>query len=126
MDKKQLVTIAVTALISVMAKEIVTWLFSLAKSQAAKETTKARVRSMFRPYILAVIWNAIMFLASILFLVSNIRRPGPITRFDVFMISFWLLMACGNGAFLVSSLGFAVGYRRARRLSENSPSSPQD
>lgn len=48
MDNTQLTTIAVTAVISVIAKEVVTWLIALVKKTAATATIRAKARAVFR------------------------------------------------------------------------------
>jgi hypothetical protein len=115
MDKSQLETIAVTALISVMAREVFTWIFSLAKSQVAKETTKAKVKKMFHPYIIVTIWNILALSFSVFMLVSNIRKTSPITRQDVLLISFWSIAAMLNFCLFCFTLFSGILYYRANR-----------
>ena|SRR3989442_944647 len=108
MDRSQLVTIAVTALISVTAKEVITWLVSLAKSQVRKETTKAKARKIFNKNSFAVVWSTAAISISVYFLVSDIRRNSPISGIDVFLISFWWSMVTYHGFFFLVHLAQAI------------------
>jgi hypothetical protein len=47
MDSSQLTTIAVTAVISVIAKEVFTWAVALFKTMVTAETTRARLKAIF-------------------------------------------------------------------------------
>lgn len=93
MEKTQLVAIAVTALISVTAKEFIAWLVSFVKSQVKKETTKAKVRKIFNRKTLFVIVDIAGISIPLFFLISDIRKTSPISRIDIFLISYWTLLA---------------------------------
>lgn len=108
MDQKQLVTIAVTALISVTAKEVITWLLSLAKSQVAKETTREKARKIFNKNNRAVIWDVFWLSASVFILVGDLRKTSPITRLDIFFITLWLFMSALYAIFTIWDLARAV------------------
>lgn len=47
MDNKQLITIAVTAVISVIAKEVLSWVVAAVRATATAATMSAKVKMMF-------------------------------------------------------------------------------
>jgi len=57
MDKKQLVTIAITAVVSVIFKEVLTWLISRAKIMSVSDTAKQRAKKIFSKNNLAIVWH---------------------------------------------------------------------
>jgi hypothetical protein len=115
MDKKQLVTIAVTALISVVAKEAVTWLLSLAKSQTLKSVIREKAKSTLTKNLLSLTWYLIGFSSSLWLLITDIHKQGPVTRRDVLDI---LLASFGTffmGSFLIGYGAYAIFQRSLYR-----------
>jgi hypothetical protein len=113
MDKHQLTTIAVTALISVIAREFIAWMLSIAKRQAALDTTRATARRIFNKYSLLIIWESLVCVWAGFFLVRLVRLAAPVTRLDVFFIAA-LTVAI---SFQIALLCFHIGYfsRKFRR-----------
>jgi hypothetical protein len=105
MDKKQLVTIAVTAVISVIAKEAITWLISFAKISAVRNTTKESVRKIFSKNNRAIILDLFLLGLNITLLVYRMRQITVVTRFDILVLPFYLFSIL----FWVGSLIFHVG-----------------
>ena len=77
MDRKQLVTIAITAVTSVIAKEFIVWLVALVRNTTQTETVKAKTRTIFnktnRQTIVAIFW----VLLTAFGLWSGIHEPRP-------------------------------------------------
>ena len=57
MDNSSLTTIAVTAVISVIAKEVLTWAVAWVKTIAMAQTTRARLKAIFNSTSLRIIWD---------------------------------------------------------------------
>ena len=57
MDNNQLITIAVTAVISVIAKEVLTWAVALVKAMAMAQTIRAKLKAMFSRTSLRIMWG---------------------------------------------------------------------
>jgi hypothetical protein len=93
MDRHQLVTIAITALVSVTAKEVLTWLVAWAKIKAASETIKAKTKSIFNKNSLRIVVDAVCSGGGIWLLSSEIHDKAPLTRWAVFKIAFDLFAA---------------------------------
>jgi hypothetical protein len=98
MDKNKLLTIAVTALITVTVTETAKWLFAWARITAVSDTTKQKAKTIFSKTNLAIIWNSVWLVFNAIMFVKYVRRTTPITRADVVMIpltlfasGFWLL-----------------------------------
>jgi hypothetical protein len=77
MDKKQLVTIAITAAVSVMAKEIAGWLLTWAKIRSTSETAKAAVRKIFSKNNLKITWDVVWFVYAGWFFAQAVRDTSP-------------------------------------------------
>ena len=92
MDKGQLVTIVVTAIISAFAREIVSGLFSLVKKLSAKSTLTAKLRQVFTFDTINILLEIMVLLSNCWQLYERVSDPSPVTRQAVFHISFWTLM----------------------------------
>ena len=60
MENSQLTTIVVTAVVSVIAKEVVIWLWATAKKFAVAETTRAKIKIAFNPENRAVLTDLLL------------------------------------------------------------------
>lgn len=60
MDTSQLITIAVTAVISVIAKEVAIWLWALVKNTATTATIKAKVKVIFTKSNLDIMFHLLL------------------------------------------------------------------
>ncbi len=89
MDKHQLVTIATTAAISVIVREIFGWLVAWAKIRSTTDTAKANIKKIFSKSNRRIIWDALWFLNAIGVLWWEIKDRTPITRLDIVLISFF-------------------------------------
>lgn len=83
MDRTQLITIAITAVISVVAKEMVTWLISAIKSAAAFVTFRDKFKAFFNKRnrdILSDVFAIIFFVGV---LVNFASSNGTASRLEV-------------------------------------------
>lgn len=86
MDRHQLVIIAITAVISVIAKELVIWLASLSKATMASATARQRVRKIFSKNNLKIVTD-ILFISFALWTLSrDLRNPKAMVRMDIIWI----------------------------------------
>jgi hypothetical protein len=90
MEKSQLVTIAVTAVISVTMRELLSWAVTALKSKVAHETTRAKARKIFNKHTRVMMLFIFLLATSIWSVVSDIRKTTPISRMDIFWISLGL------------------------------------
>ncbi|ROZ61475.1 hypothetical protein [Ramlibacter sp. WS9] len=86
MDKTQIATIAITAIVSVVAKEVVTWLVSLAKNASAAKSLAAKAKAIFTRSHMEILASllALMFYAGVL--VNFARTDTPPTRLEILLI----------------------------------------
>lgn len=86
MDSSQLVTIAVTAVVSVIAKELIVWGVGLCKNLAVIKTAKEKIKAAFSAANRKV-WRALFRVtATVGFLIFLLTRDTPLERFDIFAI----------------------------------------
>jgi len=100
MDQGQITTIAVTAVVSVIAKEVLVWLVGLVKGAASVSTAKALFGAIFNRTNLAIL-SELLALALYVYLIVHVGwTDSPVTGKDV------LIMAgCALGALVfISSL----------------------
>lgn len=86
MDKTQLVTIAVTALITVIAKELVIWLVALVKNLSVINTAREKIKAIFTStnrVIMADIF-ALLFYAGVL--INFAIGTSTPTRLEILLI----------------------------------------
>ena len=89
MDKSQLVTIAVTAIITAFAKEIATWLSSIVKNLSTSNTIKAKLKSALTPNKITVAFNLALIAFFSRELYNLVTSPEPITRVSAFLIAMY-------------------------------------
>ena len=106
MDKHQLTTIAVTALISVIARESIGWFVSLAKAKAATDKTKATARKVFSKNNLLIAWELALSILGCFLLARIIRLPAPVTRLAVFFIAALTVMVILQILIAVFHIGY--------------------
>jgi hypothetical protein len=111
MDKKTLVTIAVTTVVVVTITEVVKWLLSLAKSTATSTTTRQNARKLFSKNNLTIAGDVFALLLFILLLWSEMRDKSPITRRDVLNIVSYTVFIM----FWTFHLVFDLSTRKMRR-----------
>jgi hypothetical protein len=112
MDKHQLVTIAITAAITVTIRELLAWAVSFPKKWVTSEPTKATARKLFSKANRAIMWDILWIAWMIFLLVRDFRDKSPVTRGDVFAIS---LLTIGILTWLLS-LTWHIGTLRLNRL----------
>ena len=101
MDKKQIVVIATTALVTWTVTKGASWLFTIAKTAATISTTKTKVKTIFNKTNRTIMFDFIWLGAVFALLWHNIFETSPVTRFSVFdisllvlVINFWILKIC--------------------------------
>jgi hypothetical protein len=123
MDKTQLVTIIVTAIITAFAKVIVEGLSALTRKLFANKL-KTKLSKIVNKSSLYVLIDLIFIIFAIWQLGRLINDPNPLTRGAVFAISFWTLFVAYWGDNLVAHLFFYNYYldepnRRAKQTEIN-------
>src|SRR5438128_196230 len=86
MDKTQLITIAVTAVVSVIAKEVVVWLVGLVKTLSVIGTIKARFKAAFSKNNRAIMKDALALAFYVVLLVYFVRDDSPPTRLVILLM----------------------------------------
>jgi hypothetical protein len=106
LDKTQLVTIAVTAVISVIAKELVQWLWGMFKTLSITNTIKAKVRGILTKNNLKIFWDIVglSFYGGVL--VQFALQDSSPTRLEI------LLMM--GAAFMILVTGISLIYHLAQ------------
>jgi hypothetical protein len=92
MDRGQLITITITAVITVAFKEVFTTLVAWAKIKATTDTTKQKAKKLFSPQNVSIAWHFLWLGSSLWLLVNHVRSSEPVTRGAVFAISLWTVM----------------------------------
>lgn len=115
MDKTQLVTIAVTALISVTAKEVVTWLVALLKNTAAAKTITAKIKAMFTEANRAVFFDILVLLFYVVVLVNFALDKAAPTKLDI-LIAIGAVLAC-----VFMSIALFIDIFKASHASNKNP-----
>ena len=85
MDKTQLITIVVTAVITAIAKEVVVWLVGIVKSLSMIKTIKAKLKAIFNKTNRTIIREAFTITLYLAFFVYFARDPSPPTRFEILL-----------------------------------------
>jgi hypothetical protein len=105
MDRKQLVTIAITAVTSVIAKEVISWLVALLRSNAQTQVAKAKARTIFKKNNRRMLFAIAFFGVTVSRLWSVLHETNPLTRPAVA----WLVVAMANfGAAALFFLGTVI------------------
>ncbi len=86
MENSQLVTIAVTAVISVVSKEIIIWLVSLVKTLSVMSTIKEKVKAIFSPANIKIILDVLSIAIYTLLLAYFASDSAPPTRITVLIL----------------------------------------
>lgn len=89
MDKRQLLTIVVTATVSLIVREVGSWLLASAKLLSASDTTKAKLRSLFKKSNLSIMWDVLCLVFAAVTLILDVRETSPITRWVVVKLVLW-------------------------------------
>ncbi len=86
MDKIQFLTIVITAAISVIAKELVTWLVTIIKDASAIKSAGAKLRVVFSKSNRVVMMDAFVIVFYISVLVNFGRGDSPPTRLEILIV----------------------------------------
>jgi len=86
MDKTQLLTIVITALVSVLGKELITWLVGLVKGTAAVSSARAKLKAIFSKANRAVMIDVLSILFYVGVLVNFALGESAPTRLEVLLI----------------------------------------
>lgn len=118
MDKRQLITILVTAVVTLTVRQILDWLGFLAKFVVASQSVRQTARKTFSKDNLSLALSVLLLLMASGGLVYDLHKPGMPTRMDTFWID------CD---FLVTTLwaGFVFGQIAIRSV-RSKPSKARD
>lgn len=94
LDRKQLITIAVTAIVSVTFREVFTWLTSFAKASALNPATKQTAKKVFSKNNRYIMFDVAWLAFSIFNFIHVMRDKTPMTRWDVVLICLYLSSCC--------------------------------
>jgi threonine/homoserine/homoserine lactone efflux protein len=83
---KTLTTILITAVVSVIAKEFLTWLVSVIKNMSAAKTLASKFRALFTRKNLEIFGNLLAMIFYIGILVNFARTDTPPTRMEILII----------------------------------------
>lgn len=86
MDKQQIVTIVVTALITVIAKEVFMWATSLVKSTVAASTITAKLKAIFTKTNRSIMFKVLVLLFYVGVLINFSLSESTPTRFEILLI----------------------------------------
>jgi hypothetical protein len=114
MDRKQLVTIAVTALITVIVKGLFNWLLSVVKAFSTNSATKEKLRNLFNKTNRSIIVDLLMLGWFGWQLIRSALDATPITRGGVLLMMFSVVMFFVSGLMLMIDLYSARRERRGR------------
>lgn len=89
----QLVTIAVTALITIIAKDLWRWTVALVKNTAAAKTIAAIVKTAFNKTNRAVIFDILALLFYVVILINFALDKAAPSKFDI-LIAIGAVLAC--------------------------------
>jgi hypothetical protein len=108
MDSTQIWTILITAVVSVVAKEVVQWLLSLAKKMSFPGKVMERVRPFLSRRFLAIVVDLLFIGALLLVLGVRFLSSEPATRQDVLIMGAILIgLAFMMFAFVVDLIKLA-------------------
>lgn len=86
MDRTQLITIIVTAVVSVIAKELFQWFWGVCKTLSITNTIKAKFRALFTKTNRAILWDivGIVFYGGVL--VNFALQDSSPTRLEILLM----------------------------------------
>ncbi|HKW64873.1 MAG TPA: hypothetical protein VJN89_20125 [Candidatus Acidoferrum sp.] len=79
-------TIVVTAVISVVAKEFLAWVVSLTRTMAARASIKKKLERVFSKKNRTIILDLFVILFALWTLIRDIRNPRPFVRMDILWV----------------------------------------
>lgn len=96
MDTRQLVTIAVTAIITAFVKEIAGWLLSIAKNFAINTTIKAKIKKAFTLNKITAVVNFVIMAFCLSEVYRAVYSSEPVDRFTILKIAFYTCAGFAN------------------------------
>ena len=87
MDKKQLITIAITAIIGALSRELIGWILSLIKHPLLRQALKERAQRAFTKKVRSALADIIVIGGVILNVTVFLRKSGPPARSEVIIIA---------------------------------------
>ena len=94
MDKKQLVTIVITAAVTTTITLTITAFFSVAKRTATSNTTRQNVKKLFSKDNLRLARNIVGLAIFVFLFEREIFKRSPLTRIDVMNIVTYMFLCC--------------------------------
>lgn len=118
MDKKQLLTIAATALITWTITKLASWLLEVAKTKATSATTIEKLKTAFNKNNRTIIVDVCWIIFCLFFLITTMMGTSPVTRSIVFYIVFYTLGTAAFSIFLVIDIIVVKTRSRMSQISE--------
>lgn len=115
MTKDQFITIATTAVITVTFREVLGGIVSVVKSLPAVEKAKKQAGWVLSKENRSFLWEAVVGLIQVGFLIGRLRDPNPVSRWDVFMIV--VLTLSITAVLVMLAVDTAIMRRRTRLAS---------
>jgi hypothetical protein len=120
LDTSKLVTIVVTAVVAVIAKELVQWLWAMFKTLSVISTIRAKIKAIFTKTNRAIIWDilGVLFYGGVL--VNFALKNSPPTRLEILlMLGAAFLMIVMSGSLLFHVGKAAVEREHAAKQRES-------
>jgi heme/copper-type cytochrome/quinol oxidase subunit 4 len=114
MDKTQLVTIVITAVIAVLAKELTMWVVRLIKSMSVLKTIAAKVKTLFSKNNLLIVMDIAMLAFYVFLLVFFTRNDSPPSRIEILLMIFCVLVVI----FMCGRLIWRFAWARVKKMSD--------
>jgi hypothetical protein len=124
MDRKQLVTIAITAATSVIAKEVISWLVALARNTAQTHTVKAKTRTIFSKSNLRTLASIAFFVFTVILFWARMHETTPVTRSAVAWVVVSMFNMAASFSSMVSNVLSRIEDWKERRFKMVHPSVP--
>jgi len=115
MSKTQIVTIIITAVVSVTAKELITWFISVFKNLSAIKTLKGKLKSLFSKPNRVIMTDTFTIVFYSGYLVYFSLRDEPPSRIEI-LLAFGATFAV---IFMIFRLLFHIDKRQIDKEKEN-------
>jgi hypothetical protein len=86
MDKNQLVTIAVTTAVTVIIREVLTWLVAFVKSTATREVIRAKLRAIITKNKLTILADVFGLSYGVLWFRRMLHDQHSLTRWEIVLL----------------------------------------
>jgi hypothetical protein len=115
MERNDLIKIALTAIISVVAKEFLVWLVPKIKTQS--KSIKSKIGIRLNVFTAIIFDDLITLFAGCFNLYFEVANKAPVSRFAVLLISLWTAF---SGFWLYSLIGDIHAYKAYKKHLKNS------